>query len=667
MSVYQRPPNYYFLPKAQQEEIDRKIYEQKVADGVLDVSGMFSYNPETRRENVLAYDPDEKPKSGSTPVGGVSANISQMVKNQEELERAEREEIYFNEQRTGMGSSGTLAPQGFTVSPTDLIDDSLNRTSFFDEANRAEGDTRLWDEIKEDFISGETEGPSAYNPYIGEQEKYKDSIYDFIYGEDYSSLSSAEQRLGLTDGTFTYGRPTNFQNAKDQADSYYIQSLERSLEKATTDEEKESIQKLIDKGAPDFDTLEDIQNYDDLWSYRRGLQKDGKLEQAGFDLKLEEYNALSMQEAIMGDYMIANERPKIGDAAHAYFQEDPDALSYMDFKPFESGHVFLNTGTAYNRIPSSNLIKEDGTIGQVGGYSYILPEIEGMSTFEKNTGIAFDIISAIYPPAAPILQFSKTFMQTEGDLEESLKVGGTAYVKGKVNDITKDKILDAYEAADIPVRDLDPYTQSKIVDVTNDILAGKSGTDSAIDAGKSLLWREIKDEAGISFEDFESKFDFNLPDFGLSGLDIDLPDIDLPDVDLDLPDIDLPDVDLPDIDLPDVDLDLPDVDLDLPDVDLDLPDIDLNVPDVDLSGNLPDFDLDLPDVNIDTPNIETPDIDLPSIDLPSLNLALRQAEKEEEEETEVEQLFNKELFKYDTQVKYTQGLLSPKLNLRKFG
>ena len=658
MSVYQRPPNYYFLPKAQQEEIDRKIYEQKVADGVLDVSGMFSYNPETRRENVLAYDPDEKPKSGSTPVGGVSANISQMVKNQEELERAEREEIYFNEQRTGMGSSGSLGPQGFTVSPTNLIDDSLKHTSFFDEANRAEGDTRSWDEIKEDFISGETEGPSDYNPYIGEQEKYKDSIYDFIYGEDYSSLSSAEQRLGRTDGTFTYGRPTDFQSAKDQADSYYIQSLERSLENATTDEEKESIQNLIDKGAPDFDTLGDIQNYDDLWSYRRGLQKDGKLEQAGFDLKLEEYNALSMQEAVMGDYMIANERSKIGDAAHAYFKEDSDLG--ISFESFKEGDVYLNTGTAYNRIPASNLTKENGTVGQVGGYSYILPEVEEMPDIAKNMGYAFDIISAIYPPAAPILKFSKGFIQAGGDLEKGLKegakAGATAYVEGKVNDVAKDKILDAYEAADIPVRDLDPYTQSKIVDVTKDILAGKSGTDSAIDAGKSLLWREIKDEASISFEDFESKFDFNLPDFGLSGLDIDLdfPDIDLPDINLDLPSVDL--------DLPDIDLDLPDVDLDLPSVDLDLPDVDLNVPDLDLSGNLPDFDLDLPDVNIDTPNIETP-----SIDLPSLNLALKQAQKEEEEETEVEQLFSDELFKYDTQVKYTQGLLSPTLNLRKFG
>jgi hypothetical protein len=638
---------------AKEAEEARKAAElqalQQAAQG-----GML-YTPEAMRESVLAYAPDEKPKSGSTPVGGVSANISQMVKNQEELERAEREEIYFNEQRTGMGSQGSLDAQAFTVSPTDLIDDSLNRTSFFDEANRAEGDTRLWDEIKEDFISGETEGPSDYNPYIGEQADFKDLIYDFIYGEDYSSLSSAEQRLGRTDGTFTYGRPTSFQKAKDQADSYYIQSLERSLENAATDEEKESIQKLIDKGAPDFDTLEDIQNYDDLWSYQFGLKRDGKLEQAGFDLKLEEYNALSMQEAIMGDYMIANQRSDLGDFGHAYFKEDPELG--ISFEPFEEGDVYFNTGTAYNRIPSRSLIEEDGTVGQVGGYSYIMPKVEEVSTLEKNTGIAFDIISVIYPPAAPILQFGKTFMQTEGDLEESLKAGATAYVKGELNDVAKDKILDAYEAVDIPVRDLDLYTQSKIVDVTNDILAGKSGTEAGKDAAKSLLWREIKDEAGISFEDFESKFDFNLPDFGLSGLDIDLDFPDFPELKLGGIDLDLEGVDL---DLSGIDLDLSGIDLNAPNLNLDLSGVDLNAPDLnlDLSG----VDLNTPEINIDTPNIETP-----SIDLPSFNLALRQAQKEEEEETEVEQLFNEELFKYDTQVKYTQGLLSPTLNLRKFG
>ena len=599
---------------------------------------------------------------------------------EEQEERREREEIYFNEQRTGMGSQDYLGDQVFTASPDRIVlDDSLKLTSYFDEDNQAKGDPRLYDEIKEDFISGETSGPQEINIYIGEQEKYKNLIYDFDYGEAYSELSPAEQRLARTDGTIDYSRPADFQDAKDSADSYYVQSLERSLENATTDEEKESIQKLIDNGSPNFDTLEDLQNYDDLYANHRFESENG------FDLKHEEYKALALQEAVMGDYMIGEQREDLGDKATTFFKEPEDLPSWGGFEAFKEGDVYFNTGTAFNRIPSSNLIEEDGTVGQVGGYNYIKPEMRELPSGIRNIGYALDVVSIFVPPLAPAAQGMKALSQTE-DVEEAFEVAGKTYVKGKVNDVTKEHILDTYEALDIPVRELDQYTQSKIVDVTNDVLAGKSGTESAEDATKSIIWKNIKDEVGYSFEEFESKFDLSLPDFGLP--DIDLPDIDLPDIDLpdlpdfDLPDIDIPDIDLPDIDLPDIDLpdvDLPDIDLpdiDLPDVDLNLPDVpdlnvDLDLPDIDLdlSGiETPefDFDLDLEGLDIEGPDIEmpeAPDIDLPSLRLPSLNL---RKQEREEKESEVEELFSSELLKHDTQVKYTQGLLAPKINLRKF-
>ena len=589
-------------------------------------------------------------------------------------ERRKREKIYEDEQRTGMASQGSLDAQAFTASPDRIVDDSLKPTSYFAEDNQAKGDPRLYDEIKEDFLSGETSGPQDINIYIGEQENYKDLIYGFDYGEDYSSLDQYSQLTGRAEGEFEYTRPTDFQNAKDSADSYYVQSLERSLENATTDEEKESIQKLIDDGAPNFDTIDDIQNYDDLYVNHRFESENG------FDLKHEEYKALALQEAVMGDYMIGEQREDLGDKASSFFKEPEDAPSYYDFAAFKEGDVYFNTGTAFNRIPASNLVKEEGTVGQVGGYSYIEPEIRGMSDFTRNMGYVLDVVSIFNPAIAPVTQGMKALSQTE-DLEESFKVAGETYVKGKVNDVTKEHILDTYEAIDIPVRELDQYTQSKIVDVTNDVLAGKSGTESAEDAAKSIIWKNIKEEAGYTFEEFDSKFDFKLPDFGLD-IDLnlpDLPDIDLPDIDLpDLPDIDLPDVDLPDIDLPDVDI--PDInlpDIDLPDVDLNLPDmpdlnVDLDLPDVDLdlSGvEIPEFDFDLDLEGLDTEGLdiempEMPDIDLPDVDLPSFDL--NKKEKEEEEESEVEELFLPELFRHDTQVNYTQGLLAPKINLRKF-
>ena len=593
----------------------------------------------------------------------------------------EREEIYFNEQRSGMASQGSLDAQAFTASPDRIVDDSLKHTNYFAEDNQAKGDPRFYDEIKEDFVSGETSGPQDINIYIGEQEKYKDLIYDFNYGEDYSSLDQYSQITGRAEGEFEYTRPTDFQNAKDSADSYYIQSLERSLENATTDKEKESIQKLIKKGALDFDTIDDIQNYDDLYANHRFESENG------FDLKHEEYKALALQEAVMGDYMIGAQREDLGDKASFYFTEPEDLPSWAGFESFEEGDVYFNTGTAFNRIPSGNLTEEDGTVGQVGGFSYIKPEMKKLPSGIRNIGYALDVVSVFVPAVAPVMQGMKVLSQTD-DVEEAFKAGGKTYIKNKVNDVTKEYILDTYEALDIPVRELDQYTQSKVVDVTNDVLAGKSGTESATDAVQSIVWKNIKEEVGYTFEEFESKFDLNLPDFGL---DIDLPDLNLPDVpdfdlpdfdldidvpdfDVDLPNIDLPDIDLPDVDIPDInlpDIDLPDVDLNLPDmpdlnVDLDLPDVDL-----DLSGvEIPEFDFDLDLEGLDTEGLdiempEMPDIDLPDVDLPSFDLNKKEKE-EEEEESEVEEMFLPELFRHDTQVNYTQGMLAPKINLRKF-
>ena len=676
-----------------EQEKARKASELQAAQEAA--QGNMSYAPEGAREGYIGYETSEQSAAKQERLEQVIAERNEQygidtdntvketfVEKQfrEEEERAEREEIYFNEERSGMASQGSLDAQAFTASPDRIVDDSLKHTNYFAEDNQAKGDPRFYDEIKEDFVSGETSGPQDINIYIGEQEKYKDLIYDFNYGEDYSSLDQYSQITGRAEGEFEYTRPTDFQNAKDSADSYYIQSLERSLENATTDKEKESIQKLIKKGALDFDTIDDIQNYDDLYANHRFESENG------FDLKHEEYKALALQEAVMGDYMIGAQREDLGDKASFYFTEPEDLPSWAGFESFEEGDVYFNTGTAFNRIPSGNLTEEDGTVGQVGGYSYIEPEMKKLPSGIRNIGYALDVVSVFVPAVAPVMQGMKVLSQTD-DVEEAFKAGGKTYIKNKVNDVTKEYILDTYEALDIPVRELDQYTQSKVVDVTNDVLAGKSGTESATDAVQSIVWKNIKEEVGYTFEEFESKFDLNLPDFGL---DIDLPDLNLPDVpdfdlpdfdldidvpdfDVDLPNIDLPDIDLPDVDIPDInlpDIDLPDVDLNLPDmpdlnVDLDLPDVDL-----DLSGvEIPEFDFDLDLEGLDTEGLdiempEMPDIDLPDVDLPSFDL--NKKEKEEEEESEVEEMFLPELFRHDTQVNYTQGMLAPKINLRKF-
>ncbi len=105
---------------------------------------------------------------------------------------------------------------------------------------------------------------------------------------------------------------------------------------------------------------------------------------------------------------------------------------------------------------------------------------------------------------------------------------------------------------------------------------------------------------------------------------------------------------------PEIDIDLPEfpeIDIDLPELNVDLPEF--TAPDIDL----PEIDIDLPEVDINLPEV---DIDLPSIDL-------AESEEKEEEPTQVEGLFDKELFKFDTKIKSTQQMLSPLMNLRRYG
>ena len=89
--------------------------------------------------------------------------------------------------------------------------------------------------------------------------------------------------------------------------------------------------------------------------------------------------------------------------------------------------------------------------------------------------------------------------------------------------------------------------------------------------------------------------------------------------------------------------------------------------------------IDLPTVDIDLPEFKAPDIDLPEIDidLPSIDvptpsfdprlLAGLMAMPQQQQPTEVEGLFDKELFKFDTEIKSTQEMLSPFMNLRRYG
>lgn len=85
----------------------------------------------------------------------------------------------------------------------------------------------------------------------------------------------------------------------------------------------------------------------------------------------------------------------------------------------------------------------------------------------------------------------------------------------------------------------------------------------------------------------------------------------------------------------------------------------------------PKIDIDLPEfpeIDIDLPEFTAPDIDLPEVDLPSFDPKLLAGlMPTPQQPTQVEGLFDKELFKFDTEIKSTQEMLSPLMNLRRYG
>jgi len=229
----------------------------------------------------------------------------------------------------------------------------------------------------------------------------------------------------------------------------------------------------------------------------------------------------------------------------------------------------------------------------------------------------YEGIKAVGDVAEEGINLAEDALRPVGDLAEEI-VDLTADAFEPVVDFV-DEGLDYFgETVVDPALRRSSDVLSDAEDVAKDVL---SDAEDVVKAGGRVvddtLLQPIK-EFGEDAVDKAKELIDKIPDMP------DLPDIDLPD----LPNIDLPNIDLPDIDLPDIDLP-------------DMPDIDLP---------------DMPDINL-------PDINLPSFSLPSLFGTGSGARRP----SETEKLFESELFKYDTDIKITGGMLSSDTNLRKYG
>jgi len=437
----------------------------------------------------------------NTPTGGFRSAI-----RKEEEERKARELVYYNEERKGMASSGPGMSEFYNKFP------DQKQTSYFAPENKATGDTRSWEEIKEDFVSGVDDGPVMHNPYMGDRLKYQDKILKFMYGDAYTNREEMGGSIGYNvmdvpdyytnqyrvpydspEGKdFVIDFPKDIEGAKAQADDFYIESLTRSLEKATTNQERAEIQSLINRGAPTFNTREDFQLYYDLgvdvYQNKKELLDSGVAEaDIPFSVNSELKDALQIQEDVMANWVYFGDGRNtwtLKDSAHRFFKESEG----VEFEV--QGDAYLNTGTGFTRGSLESLLEDpDFQVGVINGKSYWVkpPKVKQMSTFQKNMGVVMDIASIVYPPAAPYLQGMKA-LQQGGDLEDAAKAGGLAYLGNKVGDIVFDDVVKAFDDIGIPISELSEVQQKVIVDTTIDGLEGKSIQDSLEkNAGKALV------------------------------------------------------------------------------------------------------------------------------------------------------------------------------------
>lgn len=432
------------------------------------------------------------------------------AKRREEEERKARELVYYNEQRKGMASSGPGMSEFYKENP------DLKQTSYFAPENKATGDTRSWEEIKEDFVSGVDDGPVSHNPYMDDRLKYQDKILKFMYGDAYTNREEMGGSIGYnvmdvpdyyTDQyrvpydspegkDFVIDFPKDIEGAKAQADDFYIQSLTRSLEKATTDQERAEIQSLINRGAPTFNTREDFQSYYDLgvdvYKNKKELLDSGVAEaDIPFSAKSELKDALQIQEDVMANWIYFGDGRNswvVNDSASLFFKESEG----VDFKPFKEGDAYLNTGTGFTRGSLESFLEDPdyflgGRAGDDTTYWIKKPEIVKQSGISKAFDIVTDVVSILVPQAAPIIQAGKV-AYSGGDFEDVLKAGIGTWAAGKLSDVAFDDVIETYIDMGIPIDKLSEVQQQVIVDTTLDGLEGKSIKDSFEEnAGKALV------------------------------------------------------------------------------------------------------------------------------------------------------------------------------------
>lgn len=282
-----------------------------------------------------------------------------------------------------------------------------------------------------------------------------------------------------------YTNPTTFSGAKQYADSIYMGTLyaERDKYELNSPEYKE-LSSLINQGAPDFQTQAEFQRYNNAD------------EDDFFRI------AADAQAATMQDYLNRNNIQLETGVSIAEVPYNNELIT-----------PHLNTGTALNAYMAG---RDNFQMGAIGDYNIIgYSDPKETSTFGKLVQVGLQIAAFMNPTLAPLISGAQTLL-AGGDLEDALKAGAKSWAGGNLTRSTVSNTL-----ADIGIT---PEALNMSEEIFNDYVAGTI-TDVAV-GGESLeesLQDALLSDAGDVAESAVAWAKENLP-----SLNFDLPEFDTP-------------------------------------------------------------------------------------------------------------------------------------------
>lgn len=311
----------------------------------------------------------------------------------------------------------------------------------------------------------------------------RDELIEQDRKSQYKRLSAFDSNYSVADDIYTQ---------KAVADYYYTESLKRSLANATTEKDRQEIQSLIDAGPRDFSTMSDYVHAQDLNSIPK--KERTFIEQA-------EADALLIQSDTMGHYITKVEPDKYGQDISGDFA------------------TYYNTGSNYGNplkyhFDASNdysyYVPDNFQMGQLGGkQGYYTGHVIEPSPL---VSVGLDILSFVYPPAAPVFQATKALF-AGAEFEDAVKTGVKTYVGGEITQSVSNDIFNALDDANITLPDLPEPVKQSLVDTTAGIILGQDPEEALTNSIKRQATEYATDWAAGEIESVTGDFGQDLKEF----------------------------------------------------------------------------------------------------------------------------------------------------------